>query len=218
MRKKVMAIIFLGLIMIFLNPASVESYNNEGDLLRDAFKLSQAHFSNIKIVSWAKFNKKNEAQEATDLLKKVLDKEKISNQSIAFKISPVLNDGYVVGEIQSDKIDINSTELKQKINNTYARQEEKVYLATIYSGYYNGQLKKEQMSDIGAKIFRALETKKIESYTDENYFMSSGNTPHIKNFLMTEDKKVNINVAFRYNNLEKKTYFYIGTPIISIEY
>ncbi|OZV13462.1 hypothetical protein CIW83_04260 [Tissierella sp. P1] len=43
-------------------------------------------------------------------------------------------------------------------------------------------------------------------------------TPLIESSIFSGEKKVNLNLAIRYNENEDKTYIWIGTPIITTGY
>ncbi len=43
-------------------------------------------------------------------------------------------------------------------------------------------------------------------------------TPYIEEYIYTGSRKMNLNIAIRFNEYEDKTYIWIGTPIITIGY
>ena len=43
-------------------------------------------------------------------------------------------------------------------------------------------------------------------------------TPYIDNYIFFFRKRVNLNLAIRYNEYENRTYIWIGTPIITTGY
>ena len=53
---------------------------------------------------------------------------------------------------------------------------------------------------------------------DEYTFNMVGSCPLLPEGVQILGKNYNINIAMRYNSEEDKTYLWIGTPIISLEY
>jgi len=89
---------------------------------------------------------------------------------------------------------------------------------TILTGTFDGRKTMAENKAIADKIFAYLGTKPIEGVTNERMVSLTGYTKAIKEKLVIGEKKLNINVAVRYNNLEDKTYIIIGSPIIATEY
>jgi len=81
-----------------------------------------------------------------------------------------------------------------------------------------GKLSVKDQDSLITKIFSAVEAKPVEGIIDSHIISRSGYTPHIKDCINVMGEKVNINIASRYNSYENRTYFWIGTPLISIEY
>lgn len=81
-----------------------------------------------------------------------------------------------------------------------------------------GKLSVKEQDSLITKIFSAVEAKPVEGIIDSHVISRSGYTPHIRDCINVMGKKINTNVASRYNSYEDRTYFWIGTPLISIEY
>ena len=43
-------------------------------------------------------------------------------------------------------------------------------------------------------------------------------TTYVSDFVMQEDQAVNVNIAMRYNEEEDKTYVYVATPVLGLDY
>lgn len=85
-------------------------------------------------------------------------------------------------------------------------------------GYYNGFVDNKKLEDIVNGIFSKIRAKKVEGIADESLVSITGYTEKMKDFITVGGKKVNINIAGRYNSYEDKTYIWIGTPLIVTEY
>ncbi|MDA8234921.1 MAG: YwmB family TATA-box binding protein [Clostridia bacterium] len=91
-------------------------------------------------------------------------------------------------------------------------------IATILSGTLPGQKSLTENKAVAEKVFKFLGTKPFEGISTERLVSLTGYTPEIEEKLVMGEKQLNINVAVRYNNLDKKTYVIIGSPIIATEY
>lgn len=86
------------------------------------------------------------------------------------------------------------------------------------TGTFAGNLDHEQLNEIGRKILRETGAKKVEGVGDGNYISVSAYTPYMERYIRVHGKKVNLNVALRYNSYENKTYIWLATPVITTEY
>ncbi|AEV67047.1 YwmB family TATA-box binding protein [Acetivibrio clariflavus] len=98
-----------------------------------------------------------------------------------------------------------SLKLKPKIN-------------TCIIGCFDGKLDYEEMNRISENILKCAKAKKIESLYDNNLISISAYSPCIDNNIEVKGKRININIALRYNAYEDKTYIWLATPVIAIEY
>lgn len=108
--------------------------------------------------------------------------------------------------------------LKTKIEDIYDKYNKKSKISTCITGTFKGKL---SSSEIYKKISIALQTVdgyKVEGLVDDNLTSISAFTSNITEYLYTGNKKMNLNIAMRYNEYEDSTYIWIGTPIITTGY
>ncbi|GAW93841.1 YwmB family TATA-box binding protein [Calderihabitans maritimus] len=91
-------------------------------------------------------------------------------------------------------------------------------LSVIITGTFPGKLSTEEKQAIIRRIFRTAGAVWVEGVVDGDFISVTGYTPLIKDYLLSGDKKVNLNIAFRYHNIDQKTYIYIGSPLLGGEY
>lgn len=60
--------------------------------------------------------------------------------------------------------------------------------------------------------------KKVEGMEDENIISVSAYSSKLKEYIKLGSEKINLNVAIRYSSFDDKTYIWVATPIIAIEY
>lgn len=63
-----------------------------------------------------------------------------------------------------------------------------------------------------------LGAEKVEGISDDNLISLSGYSKSIPWHIMSGCKYININAASRYSSFENRTYFWLGTPVINVEY
>lgn len=91
-------------------------------------------------------------------------------------------------------------------------------VATCYVGTYIGQLNKNKISSIVKEVMENLDAEKIEGMEDENIYSISAHTNKIKEYIELGSEKINLNIALRYSKYDNKTYIWVATPIIAMEY
>lgn len=85
-------------------------------------------------------------------------------------------------------------------------------------GYCDNRLDKREKRELCMSILKRIGASKIEVMEDEELISMTGYTSIIEDSYKTPKGPVNVNVAARYNSFEDKTYIFLGTPIITIEY
>lgn len=122
-------------------------------------------------------------------------------------IDMVINEEY--GQIQ---------ETKEKTREIFTRLNGKAEITTCITATISGKLSRKDKEGKISTVLKELNGKSVETYQDENLVSSSIYTPYIDKYIYTGNKKMNYNIAMRYNEYEDKTYVWIGTPIITIGY
>lgn len=86
------------------------------------------------------------------------------------------------------------------------------------TGDFSGKLSNDELNSMGGKIFKEAGAKKVEGMRDGDFISVSAYSPEIDYSISSGGKKVNLNLAIRYNAYENKTYIWLATPVITIEY
>ncbi len=89
---------------------------------------------------------------------------------------------------------------------------------TTYTSVLPGKLDTERMEQIAGQIFRGLDGEMEEEIRDAGWISRTGYSNRIPCALHSGGKRINLNVALRYNDYEGRTYLWLGTPVISIPY
>lgn len=150
---------------------------------------------------------KNENGEAISIfVTSYLDKESGSGETTVF-VDMIKTEEY-------GRID----EIMEKRRAIFKQNENKAEITTCIIGSFNGKLSRNEIDKKIQMTINKINGKIIENYEDENLVSITAYTPLINNYIYTGNKKMNYNVAMRYNEYEDKTYIWIGTPIITIGY
>ncbi|NLJ41604.1 MAG: hypothetical protein GX352_08360 [Clostridiales bacterium] len=78
-----------------------------------------------------------------------------------------------------------------------------------------GELRKAERESVGRGLVESLGGKDTQIMEDERLISIAGFSPHLGTDPMDG---INFRLASRYNSSEDKTYLWVGTPIITIEY
>ncbi|ABY91424.1 MAG: hypothetical protein XD65_0307 [Caldanaerobacter subterraneus] len=107
---------------------------------------------------------------------------------------------------------------KKLIDNTFKELKGKPEITTCFVGTFKGKLNKEKNSSIVKLILDKLDAQKVEGMEDENIISVSAYSSKLKEYIKLGSEKINLNVAIRYSSFDDKTYIWVATPIIAIEY
>lgn len=90
--------------------------------------------------------------------------------------------------------------------------------SSCISGFVEGKLANTKIEEVYKKIFKTISAKKVEGIRDGNLVSISAYSPLLRDSIKVDGKKINFNLAARYNSYDNKTYMWLATPIIEIEY
>lgn len=112
----------------------------------------------------------------------------------------------------------NLQEIKKKIEDIYQKYNKKSEISTCITGTFKGKLSSSEIYQKTTLALQSVNGYKVEGLVEDNLTSISAFTPNITQFLYTGNKKINFNIAMRYNEYEDNTYIWIGTPIITTGY
>lgn len=125
---------------------------------------------------------------------------------------------YVIIDVS---IDNNSTELvteRQKLEQYFAVKSIKPKISSCVIGVYEGKLTESEMRGKIADAMNSVKAKAVEGLKNEEVNSISAFSGNINNFVLSNNKKVNMQIAMRYSSYDNKTYIWIGSPLIHVEY
>lgn len=86
------------------------------------------------------------------------------------------------------------------------------------AGSIDGKLEKDEIEELYTRAFRSIGANSVEGIDDNGLVSVSAFSPAIGSDARVNGKKININMAARYNAYEDKTYIWLAAPVITTEY
>ena len=86
------------------------------------------------------------------------------------------------------------------------------------TGSMDGTLDDSEVDSICGKILESAGASKVEGLQEDDLVSVSAFSPSIGNTVKVNGKRINLNVAVRYNSYEGKTYIWLASPVITTEY
>ena len=117
-----------------------------------------------------------------------------------------------------DVTEAKETAVHDKLEGLLRRFEEGSCIRTTYTAAIPGKLDRDEMERISRQIFRGLKGTITEEIREAAWISKTGYSSKIGCALNSGGKRINLNVALRYNDYEDRTYVWLGTPVISIPY
>jgi len=108
--------------------------------------------------------------------------------------------------------------LKEKLDEIYAQNGIISNTNITIMGNMDGNLTREEKEKVCQRIMRNINAKVEDVYDTGKIYSAYGYTRLIDDYIVSNNKKINVNCAFRYNEYEDKTYLYFATPLITVEY
>ncbi len=246
MRKK--GIIIFLLLVLFINYANAEivKVKNE-ELIIESFKETNSKLKSFNIsysgVVNDKFMGKSELEKISrDILEPIEFKEdyrEVIEESKMTKISiygQVKDNQFITLVAYSYKdlnnkcktsiyIDINenndykrTVEITSKLSQILGKQNIKPKITTCIVGSYDGQLEDKYKKQILKKITSLTQSREVESLVNDDITSYSLYSKNIDNYIYSGRKKINLNIALRYDEYRDQTYIFIASPIITVGY
>ncbi len=91
-------------------------------------------------------------------------------------------------------------------------------LYMVIKGKIYGEIDKEQENKIAKGILKSFQAKEIFNGQNDEHMNVYGYTEILQDYVAIGSEKININVAFSYDEQENITYVYIGSPIVNYDY
>lgn len=106
----------------------------------------------------------------------------------------------------------------ERAENIFDEYNQPMDITTCIIGAFDEDFNLEEKQKEVFKVTKTIKGKVVEQYVEDDILSFSIFTPYIEKYIYTGSRKMNLNIAIRFNEYEDKTYIWIGTPIITIGY
>jgi len=86
------------------------------------------------------------------------------------------------------------------------------------TGCIKEHLSEPEVEQLFSRVFESISADRVEGINDEGLISVSAFSPSIREAIRVNGRRVNVNLASRYNSYEGKTYIWLATPVIMTEY
>ena len=107
---------------------------------------------------------------------------------------------------------------RQKLEQYFAAKSITPKISSVVIGVYNGKLTENEMRSKIADAMSSVKAKEVEGLQNDQVKSISAFSGNINDFVLSNNKKVNMQIAMRYSSYDDKTYIWIGSPLIHVEY
>lgn len=125
---------------------------------------------------------------------------------------------YVVMDVSIDSSSIELTSERQKLEQYFSGRGKNPEISSCIVGVYNGKLDENEMQMKVKDALTAVKAKQVEGLITNEVNSISAFSGNINDFILSNNKKVNMQIAMRYSSYDDKTYIWIGSPLIQVEY
>ena len=129
------------------------------------------------------------------------------------------NESYIIIDILSNKVYKNIVDIYTIIETSLYKYSNVVDISTCISGEFSKNLQFSKCNDILQEILYNMNAEEIDRVKNENMISVTAYSKLLdKNYLEYLGNKINLNIGIRYSEDDDKTYIYIATPIIKLDY
>lgn len=125
---------------------------------------------------------------------------------------------YIVFDVSMDESYKDLISERQNIVKALEVDESSINFSSCIIGTYEGRLAEAEADKKSGTALQSINAKKVEGIENEELRSISAFSSNVKGYVMSDDERVNIQLAIRYSSYDDKTYIWIGTPLIPMGY
>lgn len=155
---------------------------------------------------------KRESDQATTIIKLVRNRENTKKNTYVVR-------RYVILDLTINN-DVNSIlSYKKKAEKIASKLNAKTYESQVtFSGTYDDKLSIEKRNEIADEILKDLQANIVVEQRGDELYTIYAYTGLINDYVKSEGNKINVNIAFTYNEKENKTSLLVATPILNQDF
>lgn len=105
-----------------------------------------------------------------------------------------------------------------KLKNNLKKYSKNIDIYSCISGFFEGKIDEKCYNNIVDNILYSLDAQKKDEMKDVNILSTTAYTEKLSDYIKYGEEKINVNASVRYSEYDDKTFVYIGTPLITLEY
>jgi len=223
-------------------------YVSEANYIESAFRATGATGSSYLIHNWTEVNHDFVAQTQLQDWSRILTKElgiqnakilshsdsyehflevyggwpgqatvSVTLSSLKFPNSPSLTIAVVRAERTDGDIRRLSAELNQ-VGQAVTKMQWSPQISACIEGFTGARMSAAQADEAVRAAFQAVGASRVEGVTANGLTSISGYSPQVPGYILTNGRKMNLQVAVHYDEYHRRTNVLVGTPIITKTY
>lgn len=125
---------------------------------------------------------------------------------------------YIVFDIFMDKGYKDLVSERQNIIDALQADEASINFSSCIVGTYKGKLKEREADKKSELALQSINAKRVEGIENDELKSISAFSANVGGHVMSDQARVNVQLAIRYSSYDDKTYIWIGTPLIPMGY
>ncbi|MDD4752577.1 MAG: YwmB family TATA-box binding protein [Desulfitobacteriaceae bacterium] len=213
-----------------------------------AFQASEAYFSDAKVQGWAEINHDflsvaalndlgNKVEEVLGkhsvLTRKEISDEGFNSLEISGRAESGGNVSVIFQSLTNEReengtylvVNISDTRgvgeilsIREKIMDIFTEFDRTPEINELLVGYVEGQLPAKDCRNKIKNIFQAAGGKLFGGIEESGYISKTGFVSNLPAVVEVNGKQVNMQVAASFNEIDCRTYIYIGSPLVCSDY
>ncbi|TCK87895.1 TATA-box binding protein [Natranaerovirga hydrolytica] len=107
---------------------------------------------------------------------------------------------------------------KELLTNLFNEKALDMQVTMHFVGEHDGFLSEEKKESISNDLLKAINAREQERFVTNEIYSIYGYTSTIKDYILSNNKRINVDIAITYNEEEDKSILYIATPLITMPY
>ncbi|WP_099190272.1 YwmB family TATA-box binding protein [Tepidibacter mesophilus] len=147
----------------------------------------------------------NKAERAISI---IIDSERCQN----------IEQTHIIVDISTNQVYKGIVEDYIKLKNNLKKYSKNIDVYSCISGFFEGKIDEKCYNNIANNILSSLDAQKKDEIRDDNILSITAYTKKLSDYIKYGEEKINVNTSVRYSEYYDKTFVYIGTPLITLEY
>jgi hypothetical protein len=125
---------------------------------------------------------------------------------------------YIVFDVSMDKSYEDLMTERRNIVNALQVDEASINFSSCIIGTYKGRMAEKEADKKSRIALQSIKAEKVEGIENEELKSISAFSSSVGGYVLSDQSRVNVQLAIRYSSYDDKTYIWIGTPLIPMGY